>query len=110
MYHIRKVEKFTIHQHSTCAILDPEKFRVVGYKGNSEKEFLNFIADLDLDDVYEDLDETTLNELAGIKEDFEWTEFYNSSWNGEESWFESGEPNSEWTKTGGFEVRESSNE
>jgi hypothetical protein len=107
MYQIRKVEKFTVLQHTTTANLDPEKFRQFGYEGSSEEEFLKYIDDLDLDDIYEDLDKETLNELAAIKEDFEWTEHYNSAWDGEESWLEIGEENPEWRKTGGFEIRHS---
>jgi len=38
MYKIRKVEKFTILQHTETANLDPEKFRQFGYEGNSEEE------------------------------------------------------------------------
>lgn len=107
MYQIRKVEKFTILRHTTTSHLDPEKFRQFGYEGNSEEEFLNYIDNLDMDDVYERLDEETLNELGGIKEDYEWTEYYNSAWDGEESWLEIGKENPEWSRTGGFEVRHS---
>ena len=105
MYQLRKVERFTVLQHTTTAHLDPEKFRDLGYTGNSEEEFLEFINNLDMYDVPDDFDEETRNELAGIKEDYDWTEYYNSAWDGEESWFEIGQDNPEWTRTGGFEVR-----
>jgi|LauGreDrversion4_2_1035121.scaffolds.fasta_scaffold103402_4 hypothetical protein len=107
MYKIRKVEKFTILQHTETANLDPEKFRQFGYEGNSEEEFLTFIEDLDIDDVYDDLDEETRSELSGIKMDYSWFEYYNTAWDGENSWFEIGEENPNWTKTGGFEIRHS---
>jgi hypothetical protein len=110
MYQIRKVEKFTILQHSITANLDPEKFRQFGYEGNSEEEFLKYITDLDIDYISDELDKETRFELAAIKEDYEWTEYYNSAWDGEESWFEIGEENPKWTKSGGFEVRHSSDE
>mgnify|MGYP000073327165 CR=1 FL=1 len=105
MYQIRKVESFTVLQHTTTANLDPEKFRQFGYEGDSEQEFLDFITELEFDEIYEELDEETRNELGSIKSDYEWTEYYNSAWDGENSWYEIGEENPEWRRTGGFEVR-----
>jgi len=104
MYQIRKVETYTVLQHTETANLDPEKFREIGYQGNSEEEFLNFVENLEFDEVYDQLDEDTRNELSKIKEDYSWTEFYNSAWDGENSWFELGHNNPEWRKTGGFET------
>jgi len=39
--------------------------------------------------------------------DYSWFEYYNTAWDGENSWFEIGEENPNWTKTGGFEIRHS---
>ncbi len=105
MYQLRKVESYTLLQHTETANLDPEKFRKFGYEGDSEEEFLYFIQDLEFDDVYEELDEEVRNELSKIKEDYYWTEYYNSAWDGENSWYEIGKDNKEWTKTGGFEIK-----
>jgi hypothetical protein len=105
MYQLRKVERYTVLQHTETANLDPEKLRDLGYDGDSEEEFLNFISDLEFDEVYDQLDEETRNELAKIKEDYSWTEHYNSAWDGEESWYDIGEDNDEWQRTGKFEIR-----
>lgn len=105
MYQIRKVESYTILRHTETAYLDPEKFRQFGYNGDSEEEFLNFISELDIDDIYEDLDKETLDELVSIKEDYNYTEYYNSAWDDENSWFEIGEENKEYSKYGGFDAR-----
>lgn len=110
MYQIRKVERYTALQHTETAHLDPEKFRQLGYEGDSEEEFLNFIADLDFDDVYEDLDDETRDELGKIKSEYEWIEYYNSAWDGEDSWYDIGEENDEWPRTGKFEVRHTTGE
>jgi hypothetical protein len=107
MYQIRKTERYTVLQHTETANLDPEKFRQFGYEGDSEEEFLNFISDLEFDDIYEDIDDETKSELSKIKEEYYWTEYYNSAWDGEESWYDIGEDNKEWTRTGGFEIRHS---
>ena len=104
MYQIRKVETYSVSQHSETANLDPEKFRELGYEGDSEEEFLNFIAELYFDEVYDQLDEETRTELSKIKEDVNWSEFYNSAWDGENSWFELGQDNPEYRKVGGFEM------
>jgi len=105
MYQIRKVETYTVSQHTETANLDPEKFRELGYEGDSEEEFINFIAELYIDEVYDQLDEETRNELSKIKEDYSYTEFYNSAWDGENSYYEIGQDNPEWRRTGGFEMR-----
>jgi uncharacterized protein YfbU (UPF0304 family) len=62
MYQLRKVERYTVLQHTETANIDPEKFRDLGYDGDSEEEFLNFISDLEFDEVYDQLDEETRNE------------------------------------------------
>lgn len=105
MYQLRKVERYTVLQHTETANLDPEKFRDLGYDGDSEEEFLSFITDLEFDEIYDQLDEETRTELSKIKEDYSWTDYYNSAWDGEESWYDIGQDNDEWKRSGNFEVR-----
>ena len=105
MYQIRKVETFSVLRHTETATLDPEKFRKFVFEGNTEEEFLNFISELDFDEVYDELDQESKDELIKIKEDYDWTEFYNSAWDEEKSWFDIGAENEEFRKTGGFEIR-----
>ena len=49
----------------------------------------------------------TRQKLDKFFDDIEWEEWYNSAWDGEESWFDIGEENQEYSRTGGFEVRHS---
>jgi hypothetical protein len=65
MYQIRKCETYSVTSKTETANLDPEKFRNISvpYEGNSEEEFLNYISDLYIDEVYEELDKETLEEL-----------------------------------------------
>lgn len=58
-----------------------------------------------MSDIYEELDEETISELDKFFDNVEWEEWYNSAWDGEESWFDIGEENPEYRRTGGFEVR-----
>jgi hypothetical protein len=107
MYQIRKCQTWTFTSKTQTATLDPEKFRNLStpYEGDSEEDFVNYISGLYLDDIYEELDEETISELDKFFDNVEWEEWYNSAWDGEESWFEVGEENPEYRRTGGFEVR-----
>jgi hypothetical protein len=104
MYQLRKLQTYTIVEHSQTANLDPEKFREFGYTGNSEAEFLNFISDLYYDDVYNQLDSETRSELSKIKEDVDWTLQYDSTSKFENSWYVIGKDNPEYTRDGEFET------
>ena len=107
MYQIRKCQTYSVTSKTQTATLNPEKFRNLStpYEGESEEEFVNYISELYIDDIYEELDEETLTELNKFFDDVEWEEWYNSAWDGEESWFDIGEENPEYRRTGGFEVR-----
>ena len=107
MYQIRKCQTYSVTSKTQTANLDPEKFRNLStpYEGDSEEEFVNYISGIYLDDIYEELDEETISELDKFFDNVEWEEWYNSAWDGEESWFDIGEDNDEWQRTGKFEIR-----
>ena len=107
MYQIRKCQTYSVTSKTKTAVLDPEKFRnlSIPYEGDSEEDFVNYISELYIDDIYDELDEETLSELDKFHDNVEWEEWYNSAWDGEESWFDIGEENEEYRRTGGFEVR-----
>jgi len=111
MYQVRKCQTYSVTTKTKTANLDPEKFRnlSIPYEGNSEEEFVNYIGGLYFDELYGELlnDEETLDELNKLFDDAEWEEWYNSAWDGEEVWCEIGQDNPEYTRTGGFEVRHS---
>ena len=106
MYQIRKCERYTSWQTSKISKLDPNKFKSISvpFTGKSEKEFLHYISDnlLELRDIYKEFDIETQSELEKLWEP-EWTEYANSTWKEENSWYESGKPNKEYRKDGGFE-------
>jgi len=109
MYQIRKCQEIVTYHCSPVSTVDPEKFRELSipYTGNSEKEFLDYLNDLDYDDISEELDEDTQLELYSFYYPEEWEEYFNSTNKGENSWHEIGEVNEEYTKSGGFEARHS---
>jgi hypothetical protein len=109
MYQIRKCQEIVTYHCSPVSTVDPEKFRnlSIAYTGNSEKEFLEYLNNLYLDDIYDELDEDTQIELSSFYEPEEWEEYFNSTNKGENSWHEIGEVNEEYTKTGGFDARHS---
>jgi hypothetical protein len=110
MYQIRKCERVTINYCSEVANLDPDKFRnlSIPYEGESEEDFLNYISQntWEFEDIWDELDEETQNQLGYLLEP-EMTEYSNSAWKGEDSWHELGIVDETWTKTGGFEVKNS---
>jgi hypothetical protein len=107
---IRKCERVTVYNATEVANLNPEDFKNVSvpFEGESDEEFLSYLEDnrYDLEDIYEEFSQETLDELNKLWEP-EWTEYSNSVWNGEDSWLEVGNVNEEYTKTGGFEVLQS---
>jgi hypothetical protein len=107
---IRKCERVTVYNATEVANLNPEDFKNVSvpFEGESDEEFLSYLEDnrYDLEDIYEEFSQETLDELNKLWEP-EWTEYSNSAWNGEDSWLEVGNVNEEYTKTGGFEVLQS---
>lgn len=109
-YQIRKRENVTLYLASDIVELDDEAFRNLEenpYTGNSEEEFLNYIAGFDSwDGIPVDLDFEQANELNKIKgDDLNMQEFDNSAQKFEDSWFELGEANDEYRKAGGFKVK-----
>jgi hypothetical protein len=104
---IRKCERVTVYNTTEVANLNPDDFRnlSVPFEGEGNEEFLAYLEDnkCDLEEIYEEIDEDVLNELNKLWEP-EWTEYSNSAWDGEDSWLESGEVNEEYSKTGDFEV------
>jgi hypothetical protein len=107
MYQLRKCETYTITRQTNVASLDPEKFRNLStpYEGESEEDFVDYISGLDYYEISSELDEETADELNKFYDDADWNEWYNSAWDGEQSWFDIGEENEEFTRTGGFDVR-----
>ena len=104
---IRKCERVTVYNTTEVANLNTENFKnlSIPFEGETDEEFLSYLEEnrYELEDIYEEFDEETLSELNKLWEP-EWTEYSNSAWNGEDSWLEGGEVNEEYTKTGGFEV------
>lgn len=105
---IRKCERVTVFNTTEVVNLDPEKFRnlTIPFEGESDIDFLEYLQEnmYELNEVnYEEFDDDTLAELNKLWEP-EWTEYSNSAWNGEDSWLDSGVVNEEYSKTGGFEI------
>lgn len=110
-YQIRKVEEITIWQATEVAELDPEVFKNLeenSYTGNSEEEFLNYIQEFinncRCEGFPDDLDTEVADELDKMIENVNWTEYANSCEKGETSWYQSGEKNEEYRRTGGFKI------
>lgn len=110
-YQIRKVEQYTVWQATEVASLDPEDFKNLEenpYTGETEEDFLKYIAEFvgncRSDGFPDDLDSSVADELDKMVENVNWKEYYNSSWDGEESWYQSGEVDESYGKTGGFKI------
>jgi hypothetical protein len=106
-YQLRKCEKYTSWMAGPVADFDPEDFRNHEnnpYEGNSEEEFMNYIHNFEIDDV-DGLSDSTIDELYKLSNDCEMTEYSNSAWKYADIWFEIGEANEEYRKTGGFDAR-----
>ena len=110
-YQVRKVEEITIWQATEVAELDPEAFKNLEenpYTGNSEEEFLKyiqgFINNCRWDGFPSDLDGDVEEELDKMIENVNWTEYANSCEKGETSWFQIGEKDEEYRRTGGFKI------
>jgi hypothetical protein len=104
---IRKCERWTSYNCSEVANLDPEKFKTlsVPFEGETDEDFFEYISSnmYELEEIYEEFDEETWSEFEKILQP-EWTEYSNSAWKFEDSWFESGNVDESWSRTGGFEV------
>jgi hypothetical protein len=111
-YQIRKAEQYTVWQATEVANLDPEDFKNLEenpYTGDSEEEFLKYIAEFintcRWDGFPSDLNSAATKELDKMVENVNWTEYHNSSFDGEESWYEIGEADESYRKSGGFNSR-----
>jgi len=116
-YQIRKVEEVTSWSSSEVATLDPKKFKKLKenpFTGETEQEFLKYIEEFvnnsRCDGLPYDLDDNTADEIRKISEDIKWTEFNNSAMSYENSWFQIGEVDKDYYKTGEFNAHFSSNE
>lgn len=117
-YQIRKVLEVTSWSSSEVATLDPKNFNELEenpFTGETEQDFLKYIEEFaktcEYDGVPFDLDDQTADEIRKISgEDIKWTEFSNSSEKFENSWFQVGEVDEAYYKTGEFNAHFSSNE
>jgi hypothetical protein len=110
-YQIRKIEQITMWQATEVAEVDPEAFKNLEenpYTGNSEEEFLTYIQEFintcRYDGFPSDLDDEVATELDKMIENLNWTEYANSCENGETSWYQIGEKDEKYRKTGGFKI------
>lgn len=117
MITIRKVERKTIWQATTPVSLNPEifsKIKSFSYTSSLEDEsdFLNYIKDLyeldyeEKENIFQELKESGSEDQAKLLEtlfDFDMEIYSDSSYNGEDSWFESGNVNPNYRGYGGFE-------
>lgn len=117
MFTIRKVERKTIWQATTPVSLNPEIFsKLKSFPFTSsfkeEYDFLNYIKGLYRLDyetkeiIFQELNEVGSEdqaELLQILFDFEMDIYSDSSYDGEDSWFESGNINPDYRGYGGFE-------
>jgi len=97
MITIRKVERYTVLRSTETAELDPEKFKSLSipFEGDTESEFLKYLDNnlaefMDDEDLWNELDEDTQMQLGGLVEP-EYEEFYNTAWDGEDTFLQSGE-------------------
>ncbi len=97
MITIRKVERYTVLRSTETAELDPEKFKSLSipFEGDTEVEFLEYLDRnlgefMDDEDLWNELDEETQMEFGKLVEP-EYEEFYNTAWDGEDTFLQSGE-------------------
>ena len=97
MITIRKVERYTVLRATETAQLDPEKFKSLSkpFEGDTELDFLEYLDRnlsefMDDEDLWNELDEDTQMEL-GVLVEPEYEEFYNTTWDGEDTFLQSGE-------------------
>jgi hypothetical protein len=116
--YVRQCERFTIWQASEPIEVDVEKLRkcVPPYKGETEKDLLEYLQE-NVDNEW--AENTTNKEVYGEDAIYGLTfaEYYShrdmdvyadTREKYGQRWLDIGEPNDEWTKMGGFEVRETS--
>jgi len=105
-YQIRKSESITILRCTESVELDDKKFRKLSdnpYTGETQEDFMNYIAGLDLEDLPYDLDDKTAQKLYSLQQS-EWTEYASSLDKGSNVWLQIGAKDESYWKTGGFRV------
>lgn len=105
MYTIRKTETFTVYEASEPVQIDPEKFRNISkpYTGNTESEFIEYLASIFPWDIPEDLDEETKDILNNLNE-CDMNEYASSVDKGSNQSLQIGEVDLSYRKSGGFRV------
>ena len=114
--YVRKCERFTQWEASEPIEVDVEKLRncVPHYEGETEKDLLDYLQENVLYN-YDWAEDETNKEVYGEDAAYDLTfescdmDVYSDSRNKyAQEWLDIGEPNEEWRKIGGFEVRETS--
>jgi len=114
--YVRKCERFTQWEASEPIEVDVEKLRncVPPYEGETEKDLLDYLQENVLYN-YDWAEDETNKEVYGEDAAYDLTfescdmEVYSDSRDKyAQEWLDIGEPNEEWRKMGGFEVRETS--
>jgi len=111
-YQIRLAEEMTVWLASESIELDPKKFKKLEenpYTGKTPEEFIKYISSLDFYDLPYDLDEDTADKLTSLYESPR-DEINNSAQKAANQWFEIGEKNEEYRRTGGFRIDATSND
>ena len=116
---IREAERITIWESTSPVVLNQDSFKLLienePYLGKTDQEFLSYISDLYYEDgtwneVADELEELGFLEDAdnlSIIFEGEQHEYSSSVLKGEESWLESGEIDGSFSKTGGFNIKNS---
>jgi len=114
--YVRKCERFTQWEASEPIEVDVEKLRncVPPYEGETEKDLLDYLQENVLYN-YDWAEDETNKEVYGEDAAYDLTfescdmEVYSDTRDKyAQEWLDIGEPNEEWRKMGGFEVRETS--
>ena len=114
--YVRKCERFTQWEASEPIEVNVEKLRncVPPYEGETEKELLDYLQENVLYN-YDWAEDETNKEVYGEDSAYDLTfescdmDVYSDSRDKyAQEWLDIGEPNDEWRKMGGFEVRETS--
>ena len=114
--YVRKCERFTQWEASEPIEVNVEKLRncVPPYEGETEKELLDYLQENVLYN-YEWAEDETNKEVYGEDAAYDLTfescdmDVYSDTRDKyAQEWLDIGEPNDEWRKMGGFEVRETS--
>ena len=105
MYTIRKTEVITVYEASEPVQIDPENFRDISkpYTGNTESEFIEYLASIFPWDIPDDLDEETKDILNNLNE-CDMNEYASSVDKAANQSLQIGEVDLSYRKSGGFRV------